>query len=45
LVSAGEYYWGYGSGIVVAKVPTRAEFVIAELTQTFDHGDVTYFFP
>ena len=22
LVSAGEYYWGYGSGVVVAKVPT-----------------------
>ena len=45
LVKAGEYYWGYGSGVVVAKVPTWGEFVIAELTQTFDHGDVTYFFP
>jgi len=45
LVSAGEYYWGYGSGVVVAKVPTWGEFVIAELTQPFDHGDVTYFFP
>lgn len=44
-VSVGEYYWGYGSGVVVAKVPTWGEFVIAELTQPFDQGDVTYFFP
>jgi len=41
----GEYHWGYGSGVVVAKVPGRGEFVIAELTQPFDQGDVTYFFP
>jgi hypothetical protein len=44
-VSIGEYYWGYGSGVVVAKVPHWGEFVIAELTQPFDQGDVTYFFP
>lgn len=44
-LKVGEYYWGYGSGVVVAKVPGWGEFVIAELTQTFDHGDVTYFFP
>jgi len=44
-VSVGEYYWGYASGIVVAKVPGWGEFVIAELTQPFDQGDVTYFFP
>jgi len=41
----GEYYWGYGSGIVVTKVPVYGEFVLAELTQPFDHGDLTYFFP
>jgi hypothetical protein len=41
----GEYYWGYGSGVVVAKIPNFGELVIAELTQTFDHADVTYFFP
>jgi len=41
----GEFYWGYGSGIVVTKVPTWGEFVLAELTQPFDQGDVTYFFP
>jgi hypothetical protein len=45
LVKAGEYYWGYGSGVVVAKIPTCGEFVIAELTQPFDHGDATYFLP
>ncbi len=41
----GEGYWGYGSGIVVVKVPAWGEFVVAELTQTFDHSDVSYFFP
>ena len=41
----GEFHWGYGSGVVVAKVAGFGEFVIAELTQTFDQGDVTYFFP
>ncbi|MGB8644175.1 MAG: hypothetical protein WCF84_02995 [Anaerolineae bacterium] len=41
----GEYYWGYGSGIVVTKVSHWGEFVLAELTQPFDQGDVTYFFP
>jgi hypothetical protein len=41
----GEYYWGYGSGVTVAKVPDYGEFVIAEMTQPFDQGDVTYFLP
>jgi hypothetical protein len=41
----GQYYWGYGSGVVVTKVPAFGEFVLAELTQPFDQGDVTYFFP
>ncbi len=44
-LKVGEYYWGYGSGIVVAKVPELGEFVLAELTQPFDQGDTTYFFP
>jgi hypothetical protein len=43
--STGEFYWGYGSGIVVEQVPTWGEYVLADLTQTFDHADVTYFFP
>ncbi len=41
----GEFYWGYGSGVVVAKAPGWGELVLAELTQTFDQADVSYFFP
>ena len=44
-VPFGEFYWGYGSGVVVAKVPGWGEIVLAELTQTFDQADVSYFFP
>ena len=44
-VKFGEFYWGYGSGIVVSKVPGWGEMVLAELTQTFDKADVSYFFP
>ena len=44
-VAIGEFYWGYGSGVVVTKVPKLGEFILAELTQPFDHGDVSYFFP
>jgi hypothetical protein len=41
----GEYYWGYGSGVVATKVPDWGEFVLAELTQPFNCSDVSYFFP
>lgn len=41
----GEFYWGYGSGVVATKVPGWGEMVLAELTQTFDQADVSYFFP
>lgn len=44
-VSVGEYYWGYASGVVATKLPAFGEFVLAEVTQTFDQGDATYFFP
>lgn len=44
-VSIGEFYWGYASGVVATKMAGIGEFVLAELTQTFDHGDPTYFFP
>jgi hypothetical protein len=44
-VSIGEFYWGYASGAVATKVPVVGEFVLAEFTQTFDCGDLTYFFP
>jgi hypothetical protein len=44
-VQVGEYWWGYGSGVVATKVPKWGEFVLAELTQPFNCGDTTYFFP
>ena len=44
-VAPGEYYWGYASGVVATKVPGVGEFVLAEMTQTFDRGDLTYFPP
>lgn len=44
-VEVGEYYWGYGSGIIATLVPEYGEFVLAELTQTFDNPDITYFLP
>jgi len=42
---AGEFYWGYASGIAVTKTPLWGEFVLAERTQTFDQPDVSYFSP
>lgn len=44
-VSKDEYYWGYASGVVVTKVPDWGEFVLAEITQTFDLADISHFFP
>jgi hypothetical protein len=44
-VQVGEFYWGYGSGVVVVKVQDEGEFVLAEMTQPFDQSDVSYFFP
>ena len=44
-VATGEWYWGYGSGVVAVKVPGWCEFVLAELTQPFNQSDVSYFFP
>jgi hypothetical protein len=41
----GEFYWGYASGVVATKVAGYGEFVLAELTQTFDQSDVSYFHP
>ena len=43
--SLSELYWGYGSGVVATKIPSWVEVVLAEMTQTFDRNDVTYFFP
>ncbi len=44
-VGIGEFYWGYASGVIATKVPGWGEFVLAELTQTFDKSDPSYFFP
>jgi len=41
----GEYYWGYASGVIAAKVPGWGEFALAELTQPFDKSDISYFLP
>ena len=41
----GEYYWGYASGVVATKLPSIGEVILAEYTQTFDHSDLSYFFP
>jgi hypothetical protein len=41
----GEYYWGYGSGVIATKAADWGEFVLAELTQTFNQSDVSYFKP
>jgi hypothetical protein len=41
----GEFYWGYNSGVVATKVPGWGEFALAELTQPFDRGDLSFFFP
>ncbi len=41
----GDFYWGYGSGVVVTKVPGWGEVILAELTQPFNQADVSYFFP
>jgi hypothetical protein len=44
-VRVGEYYWGYGSGVVATKIPGWGEFVLAELTLPFNQPDVAYFHP
>jgi hypothetical protein len=44
-LAVGEYYWGYGSGVVATKVDAWGEYVLSELTQTFDQADVSYFHP
>lgn len=44
-VKVGEFYWGYGTGVVATKVPEWGEFVVAEYTQPFNCADITYFFP
>jgi len=40
-----EYLWGYGSGVVAATTPDYGDVVLAEWTQPFHEGDVTYALP
>lgn len=40
-----EFYWGYASGVVATKLPGWGEFILAEITQTFEKGDILTFFP
>ncbi len=40
-----EYLWGYGSGVAAATVADYGDVVLAEYTQPFNEGDVTYFRP
>lgn len=40
-----EYLWGYGWGVVAATHPHAGDMVLAELTQPFNHQDVTVFHP
>lgn len=40
-----EYLWGYGSGVAAATTPDYGDVVLAEYTQPFNQGDVTYFRP
>ena len=44
-LAVGEFYWGYGSGVVATQIKGWGEVVLAELTQTFDQADVSYFHP
>ena len=41
----GEYYWGYGSGVVAIKVPDWGEFILAELTQPTITGRIRFGIP
>lgn len=40
-----ELLWGYGSGVVAATISDYGDVVLAEYTQPFNEGDVTYFKP
>jgi hypothetical protein len=40
-----EYLWGYGSGVAAATTPDYGDVVLAEYTQPFNEGDVSYYLP
>ena len=40
-----ESVFGYGSGIATSTDPVYGDVILAEYTQPFNEGDITYFFP
>src|SRR2546427_12046875 len=40
-----ELLWGYGTGIAVSTIADYGTVVLAEYTQPFNEGDITYFRP
>ncbi len=40
-----EYLWGYGTGVAAAITPDYGDVVLAEYTQPFNQGDVTFYHP
>src|SRR4051794_16629190 len=40
-----DIFWGYASGIVVTRLPTGTEVVVAERTRPFNESDISYFYP
>lgn len=40
-----ESLFGYGSGIATSTDPVYGDVILAEYTQRFNEGDITYFFP
>ena len=40
-----ELIWGYGTGVAVSTIADYGSVVLAEYTQPFNEGDITYFRP
>ena len=44
-LAVNQVYWGYASGLAALKIPALGEAVLAELTQPFNAGETSFFFP
>lgn len=40
-----EIFWGYAAGLIVTRLPSGAEVVLAERTRPFNESDVSHFLP
>jgi hypothetical protein len=40
-----ELLWGYGTGVAAATTPDYGDVVLAEYTQSFNEGNITFFRP